>query len=237
MADLIPDLPKTDTQTRDYLVAAAKGALGALPWVGGFLGELLGTVIPNQRLDRLVDFATQLDRKLQAAEVSIESLSSRQDASAELLEEAMRQATAPSSQMRRAYLANLVATGVQEAGTSAMRTSHFLRLVAQLSDLEILMLAAQSGNDGALAAVERSTGEADSLSALKLALSARLVANGMLELEDEQNSIFNTPIDQSHDESSRWLKSILPKPTPKFVVTDAGREFLKFLDDESIPTQ
>lgn len=232
------DLPtRLGTQTVDHVVALAKGAFGAVPFVGGFLQELVGTTIPNQRMDRVIDFAERLANRLQQAELTIEGLREQREAFAETLEEAIRQAAAGSSGMRRAYLANLVAAGAQEAERNMMRTSHFMRLLDQLSDLEILMLAAQAGNDGAGAIVERAAGDANSASTLKLALGTRLVGSGMLEVEDERNSIFNSALDRPNDESSQWLRQILPKSTPRFIVTNAGREFLNFLDEESLPTE
>lgn len=224
-----------EAKTVDHIVALAKGAFGAVPFVGGFLQELVGTTIPNQRMDRVIDFAQRLANRLQQAELTIEGLRRQKEAFAETLEEALRQAASDSSKMRRAYLANLVTAGAQEAESNMMRTSHFMRLLAQLSDLEILMLAAQAGNDGASAILERAAGDANSASALKLALSSRLVGCGMLEVEDEGGGIFNTSFDRANDESSRWLKSMLPKLVPRFAVTDSGREFLKFLDEESLP--
>ena len=40
----------------DYVVTAAKAALGAVPLAGSLLAELAGSIIPNQRIERIVAF-------------------------------------------------------------------------------------------------------------------------------------------------------------------------------------
>lgn len=40
----------------DYVAAGLRGVVGAVPYAGGLLAEIVGTLIPNQRLDRLVSF-------------------------------------------------------------------------------------------------------------------------------------------------------------------------------------
>lgn len=50
--------------TADYVASAAKAALGMVPFVGSLLAELAGTIIPNQRIDRLVRFAEKLAARL-----------------------------------------------------------------------------------------------------------------------------------------------------------------------------
>ena len=79
-----------DTQKVDYVVAAAKGVLGAIPFVGSLLSELAGIVIPNQRIDRIEKFAkvlaeriSKIDEYFVRAELSDETFT-------DLLEEALR---------------------------------------------------------------------------------------------------------------------------------------------------
>jgi len=48
----------------DYVASAAKALLGAAPFAGSLLAEIAGTIIPNQRIDRLARFAVILEEKL-----------------------------------------------------------------------------------------------------------------------------------------------------------------------------
>ena len=49
----------------DYVTSAAKAILGAVPFAGSLLTELAGTVIPNQRIDRIAKFAAVLEYRLE----------------------------------------------------------------------------------------------------------------------------------------------------------------------------
>jgi hypothetical protein len=40
----------------DYGVSAAKGLAGLIPGIGGIVAEIIGAVIPNQRVDRIARF-------------------------------------------------------------------------------------------------------------------------------------------------------------------------------------
>ena len=48
----------------DLLTLAAKSVFGALPVAGPLLSELIGNLIPDQRIDRLVKYIIELERKL-----------------------------------------------------------------------------------------------------------------------------------------------------------------------------
>lgn len=48
----------------DYSVAAARGGLNLVPVVGPLFAEIIGTTIPNQRIDRISEFAIELERKI-----------------------------------------------------------------------------------------------------------------------------------------------------------------------------
>ena len=51
-------------QTADYVTTVSKAVLGAVPYVGSLLAEVAGTIIPNQRVDRIASFAGVLNQKL-----------------------------------------------------------------------------------------------------------------------------------------------------------------------------
>ena len=46
----------------DLLTSAAKSVLGALPYGGPLLSELIGNLIPDQRIDRLAKYIIELGR-------------------------------------------------------------------------------------------------------------------------------------------------------------------------------
>ena len=46
---------------KDLAVSLTKGALGAIPFVGGLVAEAVGTLIPNQRVERIADLLASLE--------------------------------------------------------------------------------------------------------------------------------------------------------------------------------
>ena len=90
-------LPSIKANASDHLAAALKALAGVVPVVGGAIAELVGTIIPNQRMDRVVRFATALEARLSALECrSIQGELSNEHFS-DLLEDALQQAARATS--------------------------------------------------------------------------------------------------------------------------------------------
>lgn len=60
-----------NSEREDMLAAAIKGVTGAIPIAGPMLAEIVGSIIPNQRLDRIATFSQELERRLTSVEVEI----------------------------------------------------------------------------------------------------------------------------------------------------------------------
>ena len=58
------DETKLSLNKIDVAVFLAKGTFGALTYIGPIISEIIGTIIPNQRLDRISDFLSRLDEKV-----------------------------------------------------------------------------------------------------------------------------------------------------------------------------
>src|SRR5690606_29945684 len=101
------DLPsEIKNNAIDYVAAGARSALGAVPFAGSLLVELAGTVIPNQRIDRIAKFAAALEARIRHLEESEIRAELSDEAFNELTEEALRQAARSTSEERREYLAS-----------------------------------------------------------------------------------------------------------------------------------
>lgn len=129
-----------DNKPIDYLVTAFKGGLGAVPFVGSLLAEFAGSLIPSQRLDRLVDFAEKLNARLDAVEQLRLAESLRNAEFGEIAKEAMRQATNSITDERRKYLASVVAEALDEQRRAYADSRQVLRLLGQISDLQVIVL-------------------------------------------------------------------------------------------------
>lgn len=73
------EIEKLNNDKNDYISSILSGALGAIPFAGPLLSEIINYVIPNQRTDRIVDFVKDLAIELEKQRVDIESLKTKFD--------------------------------------------------------------------------------------------------------------------------------------------------------------
>jgi hypothetical protein len=129
-----------DMQTVDYVATAAKAALGAVPFVGSVLAELAGIVIPNQRIDRIVKYATALETKICHLEQSTIREQLNDETFTDLMEEGLRQAARSLSDERREYIATLISNSLTSSDIKYLESKHLLKLLDELNDIEIIWL-------------------------------------------------------------------------------------------------
>ncbi|MGL4997286.1 MAG: hypothetical protein ACRC6G_14075, partial [Deefgea sp.] len=127
-------------QKQDYTASALRGVLGAVPFVGSALSEVVGHIIPNQRMDRLVDFATRLSAKLDAHQVALVRERILKPEGTDILEEAMWQSARSLSEERREQIASIVKNGLTEKILDLIQTKKILYILGQVSDLELIIL-------------------------------------------------------------------------------------------------
>jgi len=130
-----------EPRTQDYVALAAKAALGAVPFAGSLLAEIAGTVIPNQRIDRIVKFAHQLETRLSSIEHQFVRNQLSNENFTDLMEEGLRQAARSLSDERREYIASLISRSLTSADISYLESKHLLRVLGELNDIEIILLA------------------------------------------------------------------------------------------------
>src|SRR5687768_2120958 len=106
MTTKVAELGETElhNQRIDYSVSALKGALGAIPFLGSSLAELCGSLIPNQRIDRLIDFAEKLSAKVGEHEAALIQKRILEPEGADILEEALWQSARALSDERRGQI-------------------------------------------------------------------------------------------------------------------------------------
>ncbi len=135
---LVPDV---ETKTPDYVALAAKAALGAVPFAGSLLAEIAGAIIPNQRIERIVDFAKRLETRLTDVERRSIQSSLTDENFTDLVEEALRHVARSVSAERRAHIAALLANGLRPETISLVESKHLLRILGETNDIEIIRLA------------------------------------------------------------------------------------------------
>ena len=78
-------------ETSDYVASAVKSLVGAALFAGSLLSEIAGVIIPNQRLDRVVRFAVQLEARLDAFAKDFVLSQLTNENFTDLMEEGLRQ--------------------------------------------------------------------------------------------------------------------------------------------------
>ena len=80
-------------QVVDYVTSAVKAIVGAAPFAGSLLAEVAGTIIPNQRIDRIAAFAEALEERLSILEQDDVRSQLENPHFTDLVEEGIRQAS------------------------------------------------------------------------------------------------------------------------------------------------
>ena len=127
-------------QLIDHSVAAARGVANLVPIVGPILAEVIGVIIPQQRIDRVADFADQLDHRLRSLEDDRLESQLQNEEVTDLIEEGFRQATHSLSDERRGYIASLIANSLALDRITYSESRHILRLLDEINDLEVIWL-------------------------------------------------------------------------------------------------
>lgn len=129
-----------DQNKTDIFSSTAKSILGAVPFVGPLLSELVSTLIPNQRIDRLSKYVVELDKKL--SDLSVDKLRSllKDEECIDLFEEGFVQASRALTDQRRAQIASVVRNGLDEDSITYSESKYVLKLLQELNEQEIIWL-------------------------------------------------------------------------------------------------
>jgi len=133
-------MPNLETQATDALAAASRMVLGAVPVIGSALAEMATTIIPRQRMERVIDFAQKLYEKTKKLEASFIAAQLSDENFLDILEEGMSQAAKSVAEKRREYIASVIDNGLSEDQVEFMETRRMLKLLSELNDNEIVLL-------------------------------------------------------------------------------------------------
>ncbi len=132
---------ETDTNRVDALVVAVKGTLGAIPVAGPIIAEVVGAIIPNQRIDRISRLVEFLHCKLAGLDQTVIGQRVKTPQGVDLLEDAFYQTARALSDERIEYVANVLAAGITEDEAKIGDKKFLMWLLSQLNDAEIILLA------------------------------------------------------------------------------------------------
>ncbi len=131
---------KLQPNKTDLAVAVSKGVLGTIPVIGPLVAEVVGTLIPDQRLDRIQRFLEKLEEKVRELDRKRIEKEFRNPECIDLLEDGFYQAARALSEERLEYIANLVAKGISKENTEYIRFKKMLSILSSLNDIEVLFL-------------------------------------------------------------------------------------------------
>jgi len=129
-----------ENKKKDWAVAISKGVLGAIPIVGSLAAEVIGVLIPNQRIDRIEDLLNKMANKLEKVPKATVDEGFRKPEFIDLLEDGMYLAAKSLSGDRIEQIANLLKNSLTDEETKAQQDKHLMSLLGELNDVEIVIL-------------------------------------------------------------------------------------------------
>lgn len=141
-------MPNLEESSQDRLVSVAKGVVGACPLIGPLAAEAIGVLIPNQRLDRVVEFLRDLEFEVRFLDGRLNNFE-RNMAGVEgldILETGLIQASRSVSNERKQRLARLVGRSLTKPELAYEESRKILNLFSDLTDPELVWLIYYSLN-------------------------------------------------------------------------------------------
>lgn len=126
----------------DHIVSGLK--LGSnfipIPGVGSVLSEIVGNIIPNQRIDRIADYVKILNSKIECISNDIIQKQLKNDQFIDLVEESFIQASRAISTDRKEYFAEIIKNGISQEEIELIHSKHLMKILSELNDAEIIWL-------------------------------------------------------------------------------------------------
>jgi hypothetical protein len=134
-------LPSLGPSNLDRTVALARALAGMVPIAGSLIAELITEVMPGQRHERIEHWLRHLAERLASVEEASLRERLREPENVALFEEGAYQATRAISEERRRQIAELVAGGIADDRRDYIESHRLLRLLGELDDGEVIILA------------------------------------------------------------------------------------------------
>lgn len=134
-----------DNSFRDHLVAVGKAAVSSVPGldgVGGLIGEVVTSFIPNQRTDRIVKYLRDLSSKVESLDEELQAQIAKDAEKIDLIEEGGYQAARATSSERIDQIVTAVTNGLSADRSSIIRRKRLLRTFGELDEDEVALLYA-----------------------------------------------------------------------------------------------
>lgn len=130
------------TNATDYTTSLLKSVFGAIPIVGPAAQELLGIIIPNQRMERVVRFVEALGKELEELKEDVDSLNEKlaDEKYSSLFYKACVGSADAYSNERIEYIKNIFVYGLHQTDLQTYKSEGLLNLLNRVTDIEIVYL-------------------------------------------------------------------------------------------------
>ena len=135
-----------DTNKNDVVASLLKGYVGGLPVLGPAIAEIIGALIPNQRIDRIAALLKTLESKIAPEEKEKVETKMLEEKSIDLMEDGFLQAARALSEERIEHIASLLKSSLTDEDLEHIAYKRLLSLLGELNDLEVLILQSYSGS-------------------------------------------------------------------------------------------
>lgn len=138
-----------EVKKSDLIASALKGVCGTLPIVGSSVAEIIGYLIPNQRIDRIASLLKALEAKIDPEEKAKVEARMLEEKSVDLMEDGFFQAARALSKERIEYIASLLKNSLTNEDLEQSAYKRLLFLLGEISDVEVIILkfCSMSGAD------------------------------------------------------------------------------------------
>ena len=136
------DKEKNDLENRkeDLIASALKGVCGTLPVVGPSIAEVIGYVIPNQRIDRIASLLKALEAKIDPEDKAKVEARMLEEKSVDLMEDGFLQAARALSEERIEHIASLLKNSLTSEDLEQNAYKRLLFILGEINDIEVLLL-------------------------------------------------------------------------------------------------
>ena len=133
-----------DTNKSDVVANLLKGYLGGLPILGPTIAEIIGNLIPNQRIDRIASLLKVLEAKIDPEERKKVEARMLEEKSVDLMEDGFLQAARALSEKRIEHIASLLKNSLTDEELEQSAYKRLLLLLGEINDVEVITLMAYS---------------------------------------------------------------------------------------------
>ena len=135
-----------DINKNDIAAFIGKVSFGAIPYVGPLAAEIIGNLIPNQRIDRIFTLLKTLESKIDEKERAQVEKRMLEEKSIDLMEDGFMQAARALSEERIEYIASLLKNSLTNEDVEHIAYKRLLSLLGELNDIEVLTLKSHLGS-------------------------------------------------------------------------------------------